>query len=79
MNKDRCCFCGLEMIIKKSSTTENPGRLFHTCPRYRKGSHCNYFKWVDESEYEVVEGANGEAKSDAELGSNHENWKVNLA
>ncbi|MED6199887.1 hypothetical protein PIB30_080039 [Stylosanthes scabra] len=77
-NMDRCCFCGLKTLIKKSSTSENPGRLFHTCPRYREGSHCNYFKWVDESEYEVVEGANEGAEANAEVDSGHKNWKVNL-
>ncbi|RYR05402.1 hypothetical protein Ahy_B06g085261 [Arachis hypogaea] len=51
---DGSCFCGLKIVIKKSGTTENPNRLFHACPRYRKGSHCNYFKWVDDDEFEAV-------------------------
>ncbi|QHO05123.1 7-deoxyloganetin glucosyltransferase [Arachis hypogaea] len=50
---DGSCFCGLKTVIKKSGTAENPNRLFHACPRYR-GSHCNYFKWVDDDEFEAV-------------------------
>ncbi|RYR07993.1 hypothetical protein Ahy_B05g075503 [Arachis hypogaea] len=43
---------GLKTLIKKSGTIENPDRLFHACPRYRKDSHCNYFRWVEDDEYE---------------------------
>ncbi|QHO21238.1 uncharacterized protein DS421_11g344960 [Arachis hypogaea] len=41
---DQTCFCGLKTTIKKSGTRENPDRLFHTCARYPKGSHCNFFR-----------------------------------
>ncbi|RYQ89647.1 hypothetical protein Ahy_B09g096183 [Arachis hypogaea] len=49
---EESCFSGLKAVIKKSGTTENPDILFHACPRYRKGNHCNYFKWVDDDDYQ---------------------------
>nr|XP_029148360.1 7-deoxyloganetin glucosyltransferase-like [Arachis hypogaea] len=66
---DGSCFCGLKTVIKKSGTAENPSRLFHACPRYRKGSHCNYFKWVDDDEFEAVSvcGTKKDAGADMEV------------
>ncbi|QHO02058.1 uncharacterized protein DS421_13g420590 [Arachis hypogaea] len=78
MKMDRTCFCRLKTVIKKSSTLENPGRLFHTCPRYGKGSHCNYFSWVDDNEYDAFEVANGGAEAEFEVESDYEDWKVKL-
>ncbi|KAL4375233.1 uncharacterized protein DS421_5g163930 [Arachis hypogaea] len=77
MNMDRTCFCGLKTVIKKFGTPENPRRLFHTCPRYRKGSHCNYFSWVDDKKYEIFEVANSRAEAEFEVESDYEDWKVN--
>ncbi|RYR29857.1 hypothetical protein Ahy_B01g054433 [Arachis hypogaea] len=68
-NTDQVCFCGLKTVIKKSGTIENPDRLFHTCPRYRKGIHCNYFKWTEDDEYEGLDGAKGDVKTDVEMES----------
>ncbi|RYQ81371.1 hypothetical protein Ahy_Scaffold1g107320 [Arachis hypogaea] len=68
-NTDQVCFCGLKTIIKKFGTKENPDRLFHTCPRYRNGSRCNYFRWVEDDEYEGLDGAKGDVKTDAEIES----------
>ncbi|RYR44886.1 hypothetical protein Ahy_A08g041168 [Arachis hypogaea] len=48
------CFCGLKAVIKKSGTTKNPDRIFYACPMYRKSSHYNYFKWVDDDDYQGV-------------------------
>ncbi|RYR42569.1 hypothetical protein Ahy_A08g039030 [Arachis hypogaea] len=58
----------LRPMIKKSGTRENPDRLFHACPRYRKGSHCNYFRWVEDDDYEGLENL-GEVKTDAQMES----------
>ncbi|RYR24343.1 hypothetical protein Ahy_B02g057841 [Arachis hypogaea] len=71
--KDQTCFCGLKTTIKKSSTRENPDRLFHTCARYLKGSHCNFFRWVDDDRY--VAGA----KTDAEVGGDYDEWRLNVS
>ncbi|RYQ80039.1 hypothetical protein Ahy_Scaffold1g106717 isoform B [Arachis hypogaea] len=68
-NEDLICHCGLKTLIKKSGTSENPDRLFHTCPRYRKSSHCNFFKWVDKDEYD---GKNRDAEINAKVESNHD-------
>ncbi|RYR36807.1 hypothetical protein Ahy_A09g041761 [Arachis hypogaea] len=65
-------------MIKKSGTPENPGRLFHTCPRYRKDRHCNYFSWVDDNEYEVFKITNGGTEAEFEVESDYKNWKVKL-
>ncbi|RYR12709.1 hypothetical protein Ahy_B04g070112 isoform B [Arachis hypogaea] len=78
MKMDRTCFYGLKTVIKKSETLENPERLFYTCPRYRKGSHCNYFSWVDDNEYEAFEVVNGGAEAEFEVESDYEDWKVKL-
>ncbi|RYR04311.1 hypothetical protein Ahy_B06g083987 [Arachis hypogaea] len=67
-NSDQVCFCGLKTVIKKSVTRENLDRLFHACPRYRKGSHCNYFRWAEDDEYDRLEHL-GEVKTDAQMES----------
>ncbi|XP_020965747.1 uncharacterized protein LOC110266124 [Arachis ipaensis] len=42
------CFCGYHAIICKSTTTENPGRLFFGCPMYKENQpYCKFFAWVD--------------------------------
>ncbi|QHN81240.1 uncharacterized protein DS421_20g685150 [Arachis hypogaea] len=64
-----------------ANNAENPDRLFRACPRYRKGSHCNYFKWVDDDDYEGV--AEGGTKKDygAELQveSDYDEWRLKVA
>ncbi|RYR66420.1 hypothetical protein Ahy_A03g012396 [Arachis hypogaea] len=78
---DGSCFCGLKTVIKKSGTAENPNRLFHACPRYRKGSHCNYFKWVDDDEFEAVGvcGTKKDAGADMEVEGENDEWRVKVA
>ncbi|XP_057733980.1 uncharacterized protein LOC130949210 [Arachis stenosperma] len=68
-NSDHVCFCGLKTVIKKSRIREHPDRLFHACPRYRNGSHCNYFRWAEDDEYEGLEHL-GKVKAYAEMESN---------
>ncbi|KAK9742034.1 hypothetical protein RND81_03G144400 [Saponaria officinalis] len=44
------CFCGIPVTVKKSSTSDNPGRRFETCKFYNpvtKLGGCNYFRWFD--------------------------------
>ncbi|QHN88051.1 uncharacterized protein DS421_16g560380 [Arachis hypogaea] len=78
---DGSCFCGLKTVIKKSGTADNPNRLFHACPRYQKGSHCNYFKWVDDDEFEAVGvcGTEKDAGADMEVEGEHDEWRVKVA
>ncbi|RYR37467.1 hypothetical protein Ahy_A09g042347 [Arachis hypogaea] len=78
---DESCFCGLKTVIKKSGTAENPNRLFHTCPRYWKDSHCKYFKWVDDDDYKAVDvcGTKKDAGTDMEVESDYNEWRVNVA
>ena len=35
----------------------------------QKGSHCNYFRWAEDDEYEGLDGAKGDVKTDAEIES----------
>ncbi|RYR51514.1 hypothetical protein Ahy_A06g026535 [Arachis hypogaea] len=74
-------FCGLKTLIKKSGTAENPNRLFHACPRYRKGSHCNYFKWVDDDDFEAVDvcGTKKDVGTDMEVEGDYDEWRVKVA
>ncbi|RYQ92569.1 hypothetical protein Ahy_B09g098793 [Arachis hypogaea] len=58
-NMDQVCFCGLKTVIKKSGTVENPDRLFYACPRYR----------AENIEYEGLDGAKTDGKTDAEMES----------
>ncbi|QHO27633.1 uncharacterized protein DS421_7g209730 [Arachis hypogaea] len=78
---DGSCFCGLKTVIKKSGTAENPNRLFHACPRYRKGSHCNYFKWVDDDEFKAVGvcGTKKDAGADMKVEGENDEWRVKVA
>ncbi|RYQ97413.1 hypothetical protein Ahy_B08g093456 [Arachis hypogaea] len=75
------CFCGLKDVIKKSGTTENSDRLFHECPRYRKGSHCNYFKWVDDDDYQGVTegGTKKDYQTDLQVESDYDEWRLKVA
>ncbi|RYR69517.1 hypothetical protein Ahy_A03g016072 [Arachis hypogaea] len=61
-NHEKTCFYGLKTLIKKSGTSKNPNRLFHTCARYRvtEREPLQFFKWVKENEnVAVVEGSRG--------------------
>ncbi|KAL4342927.1 hypothetical protein AHAS_Ahas11G0027300 [Arachis hypogaea] len=68
------------VALRKSGTAKNPDRLFCACPRYRKGSHCNYFKWVADDEYEVV--GEGGTKKDYGAGlqveSDYDEWRLKV-
>ncbi|QHN83781.1 uncharacterized protein LOC107621356 [Arachis ipaensis] len=78
---EESCFCGLKAAIRKSGTTENPDRLFRACPRYQKGSHCNYFKWVEDDEYEGV-GQGGTKKdygAELQVDSDCDEWRLKVA
>uniref|UniRef100_A0A059D3S1 GRF-type domain-containing protein n=1 Tax=Eucalyptus grandis TaxID=71139 RepID=A0A059D3S1_EUCGR len=44
---ERLCFCGLPSPRRILWTRTNSGRRFYGCARYREGSKCKYFKWVD--------------------------------
>ncbi|RYR61937.1 hypothetical protein Ahy_A04g019205 [Arachis hypogaea] len=71
--KDHTYFCRLKMTIKKFGIRENPDRLFHTCARYLKGSHCNFFRWVDDDGYAAG------AETDAEFGGDYDEWRLNVS
>ncbi|QHN83218.1 uncharacterized protein DS421_20g702800 [Arachis hypogaea] len=62
--KDQTCFCGLKTTIKKFGARVNLDVLFHTFARYPKGSHCNFFRWVDDDEYAAGAETNAEVGGD---------------
>lgn len=41
------CGCGKIAQLRRSWTTENPGRRFLGCANYKNHQACDYFKWVD--------------------------------
>ncbi|KAK4416837.1 hypothetical protein Salat_2509200 [Sesamum alatum] len=45
------CDCELEVVMRTSWTTSNPGRRFRGCPgrsvRIYAGTYCGTFEWVD--------------------------------
>ncbi|KAJ1408207.1 Zinc finger, GRF-type [Sesbania bispinosa] len=57
MTKNNICRCGAKVVLIKSKTVTNPGRMFWRCPFWR----CSYFKWADE-----------EGFSEGELGAERE-------
>ncbi|XP_020993816.1 uncharacterized protein LOC110279160 [Arachis duranensis] len=78
---EESCFCRLNTAIRKFGTAENPDRLFRACPRYRKGSHCNYFKWVDDDDYKGV-GEGGTKKdygAELQVESDYDEWRLKVA
>ncbi|RYR70348.1 hypothetical protein Ahy_A03g016845 [Arachis hypogaea] len=66
---------------RKSGTAENPDRLFHACPRYRNDSHCNYFKWVDNDDYEGVaeSGTKKDYGAELQVESDYDEWRLKVA
>ncbi|RYR24725.1 hypothetical protein Ahy_B02g058246 [Arachis hypogaea] len=70
---DQTCFCGLKTTIKKSGTRENPDRLSHTCARYPKESHCNFFRWVNDDGYAAG------AEIDTEVSGDYDEWRLNVS
>ncbi|TKY73403.1 cyanogenic beta-glucosidase [Spatholobus suberectus] len=43
----RRCYCGDKEVLVTSQSARNPGRMFWGCPNWRRGRHCDYFKWAD--------------------------------
>ncbi|KAL7231295.1 hypothetical protein ACSBR2_009542 [Camellia fascicularis] len=55
--KPRLCNCGRTTTIYIVRTNENGNqeRLFFVCPsKYTNTAHCNYFKFVDEDDEDVM-------------------------
>ena len=50
--KKKRCFCGLEMVVRTSTTASNKGRRFRGCPLFPRKDACNYFHWIDENKKE---------------------------
>ncbi|RYR24791.1 hypothetical protein Ahy_B02g058333 [Arachis hypogaea] len=47
------CNCGLQTVMKYSTTVENPSRPFFDCPNYEVSMDCNFFCWADGCEEPV--------------------------
>ncbi|KAF8042068.1 hypothetical protein BT93_A0614 [Corymbia citriodora subsp. variegata] len=45
--RERFYYCGLPSPRRTLWTRMNPERRFYGCARYREGSKCKYFKWID--------------------------------
>ncbi|QCD87726.1 hypothetical protein DEO72_LG3g2266 [Vigna unguiculata] len=44
--------CGERLLLLKASTVKNKGKLFWRCRNWATNSHCNYFEWVDDEEFD---------------------------
>ncbi|KAK9705532.1 hypothetical protein RND81_07G064200 [Saponaria officinalis] len=47
------CNCKVPLALRKSWTSENPGRRFFTCKFYNPGTNfrgCEFFKWYDQNQ-----------------------------
>ncbi|KAK9713678.1 hypothetical protein RND81_06G043700 [Saponaria officinalis] len=52
-NDGNKCFCGIPITVKKSSTSDNPGKRFEACKLFNpvtKLGGCNYFRWFDRTQ-----------------------------
>ncbi|XP_027357248.1 uncharacterized protein LOC113866632 [Abrus precatorius] len=43
------CYCGLVCPMIRAKTTNNFGRAYYGCPRWREPNGCTFFRWVDSS------------------------------
>ncbi|KAJ1395012.1 Zinc finger, GRF-type [Sesbania bispinosa] len=43
------CACGVEVVLMKSNTAANPGRMFWRCRNWDKEVSCKFFRWADGS------------------------------
>ncbi|XP_057439166.1 uncharacterized protein At4g04775-like [Lotus japonicus] len=59
---EKSCGCGKQVIMYKSNSKLNPGKLFWRCPDWKESRTCGFFEWVK---------AEGEA-------DNEESSKVNV-
>ncbi|CAL5387111.1 unnamed protein product [Camellia sinensis] len=53
----RVCDCGRTAAIHivLSNQNGNKGRVYFVCPsKYISEEHCNYFKFVDDDDYDVI-------------------------
>ena len=41
-------YCGLNIMIKTSTTANNRGRRFRGCPLFPRNGACEFFQWIDE-------------------------------
>ncbi|KOM53033.1 hypothetical protein LR48_Vigan09g169200 [Vigna angularis] len=48
----KMCGCGERLLVLKTTTLKNKGRLFYRCRNWASNASCNYFEWVDEGHYE---------------------------
>ncbi|XP_057415867.1 uncharacterized protein At1g43920, Chloroplastic-like [Lotus japonicus] len=39
------CGCGKEVILYRSNSTNNPGKLFWRCPDWKEKGNCGFFQW----------------------------------
>ena len=42
------CYCGLNTVIKTSTTTNNRVRRFRGCLLFPRNGACEFFQWIDE-------------------------------
>ncbi|KAG5585674.1 hypothetical protein H5410_046108 [Solanum commersonii] len=43
----RCCYCGIDVKLKTSTTPTNLGRMLLGCQKYSSGNGCGFFRWAD--------------------------------
>ncbi|XP_062160993.1 uncharacterized protein At4g04775-like [Alnus glutinosa] len=41
------CYCGVHARLRYSWTSDNPGRKWYGCIKYKKAGDCDFFKWAD--------------------------------
>ncbi|KAJ1438721.1 Zinc finger, GRF-type [Sesbania bispinosa] len=42
------CACGDELLLMKSKSVRNSGKMFWRCPNWATENTCNFFRWADD-------------------------------
>ena len=64
------CYCGMPTKMGRSKTSNNPGRLFWGCRRW-KTADCRYFEWVTDDQTVEDEQTVESLRSAAITGQQH--------
>ncbi|XP_062154844.1 uncharacterized protein LOC133862932 [Alnus glutinosa] len=41
------CYCGVRARLRYSWTSDNPGRKWYGCIKYKEAGDCDFFRWAD--------------------------------
>ncbi|PKA46967.1 DNA topoisomerase III [Apostasia shenzhenica] len=54
-NNQVLCGCNLECTILTARKGDNKGKRFYRCPHFKKSGDCQFFQWVDDAHFTIVD------------------------